>query len=233
MGINPFSLEHNWAVYWERLRSNFRADPRVNIHSMREKKALEALSAVGVIGEKQLSRLFSLSSREIDNMKRTFKIMKHKLKRGGSSEIPIYTLGIRGAMALKLDAYESNYWTTYTIKDVMKRLLFFQLYHYFPKLKLLPAPSPFVASLLSNDNIINVYIMKGNAHELLHYLKWESNSNHRLMIVAESLNHLSELEMFLPKVKIRVALESDLMNQSSTKDDIFYTFDKEKAEFVR
>lgn len=232
MGINPFSLEHNWAVYWERLRSNFRADPRVNIHSMREKKALEALSAVGVIGEKQLSRLFSLSSREIDNMKRTFKIMKHKLKRGGSSEIPIYTLGIRGAMALKLDAYESNYWTTYTIEDVMKRLLFFQLYHYFPKLKLLPAPSPFIASLLSNDNIINVYIMKGDAHDLLHYLKWESKTNHRLMLVTESMNHLVELEMFLPKLKVRIALEEDLMNQAEVKGDIFY-FYNEEGELVR
>src|SRR5699024_6918594 len=149
---------------------------RVNIHSMREKKSLEALSAVGVIGKKQLSRLFSLGANEIDNMTRMFKLMKHKLKRGKNYEIPIYTLGIRGAMALKLDAYESNYWTTYTIEDVLKRLLFFQLYHYFPTLKLLPAPSPFIASLLSNDNIINVYIMKGNAHELLHYLKWESSS---------------------------------------------------------
>lgn len=232
MNISPFSLEHKWAVYWERLRSNFRADPRVNIHSMREKKALEALSAVGVIGEKQLSRLFSLSTGEVDNMKRTFKIMKHKLKRGESSEISIYTLGIRGAMALKLDAYESNYWTTYTIEDVMKRLLFFQLYHYFPKLKLLPAPSPFIASLLSNDNIINVYIMKGNAHDLLHYLKWESRSNHRLMIVTESMNHLVELEMFLPKLKVRIALEEDLMNQTEVKDDIFYFYDEE-GELVR
>jgi len=89
--------------------------------------------AVGVIGEKQLSRLFSLSLSEIDNMTRTFKIMEHRLKRGENYEIPIYTLGVRGAMALKLDAYESNYWITYRIEDVMKRLLFFQLYHYFPK----------------------------------------------------------------------------------------------------
>lgn len=232
MGISPFSLEHKWSIYWERLRSNFRADPRVNIHSMRERKALEALSAVGVIGEKQLSRLFSLSSREINNMKRTFKIMKHKLKRGESYEIPIYTLGIRGAMALKLDAYESNYWTTYTIEDIMKRLLFFQLYHYFPKLKLLPAPSPFIASLLSNDNLINVYILKGNGHDLLHYLKWESKSNHRLMIVTESISHLTELEMFLLNLKVRIALEEDLMNQTEVKDDIFY-FYNEEGELVR
>lgn len=232
MSISPFSLEHKWSVYWERLRSNFRADPRVNIHSMREKKALEALSAVGVIGEKQLSRLFSLSTGEIDNMKRAFKIMKHRLRRGEKYEIPIYTLGIRGAMALKLDAYESNYWTTYTIEDVMRRLLFFQLYHYFPTLKLLPAPSPFVASLLSNDNIINVYIMKGNAHDLLHYLKWESKTNHRLMLVTESMNHLVELEMFLPKIKVRIALEKDLMNQSNVKDDIFYLYNEE-GELVR
>lgn len=63
-------------------------------------------------------------------------------------------------------------------------------------------------------------------------LKWESKTNHRLMLVTESMNHLVELEMFLPKLKVRIALEEDLMNQAEVKEDIFY-FYNEEGELVR
>jgi len=47
------------------------------------------------------------------------------------------------------------------------------------------------------------------------------------MIVTESTNHLVELEMFLTKVKVRIALEEDLMNQTEVKKDIFYFYNEE------
>jgi len=221
---SPFSLSHDWSLGWTRIPSNYKPFKYYNINSMKEKKALEGIASVGVIGEKQLSRLFSLGAKEIKNMVKTDKIVPHALNRNHNNRIPIYSLGINGAKAINLDVYKENYWVEYKIDEVLKSLLFFQLYHYFPTLNVRPTPNPFVAAVKNNDNLIYVYVVKGDTNDLMRYLKWEKNSNHRLMLVTESISQLKEIELYTKDLKMRVVIEDDLMNREKSDEDIFYIY---------
>ena len=135
MSLSPYSLSHDWSIYWTRIPSNIKRSSYVNGESPKERKALEALAAVGLIGGAQLSRLFSLDKKRLKRMVIEKKIVRHEIHRN-KQVIPIYTLGINGAVVAGLnDSYESNYWVEYKTEDVLKRLLFFQLYQHFPESK--------------------------------------------------------------------------------------------------
>jgi len=222
--VSPFSLTHDWSLGWKRIPSNYKPFQYYNINSMKEKKALEALGSVGIIGGKQLSRLFSLSNKEIKNMVHTDKIVEHALNRNHNTQIPIYSLGINGAKAIKLSAYKSNYWVELRLEDVLKSLLFFQLYHYFPTLNVKPTPNPFVAAVKNNESLIYVYVLKGDMGDLMRYLKWQKESHHRLILVTESVSQLKEIELYTDNLKMRVVIEGDLMNREKSDEDIFYLF---------
>lgn len=223
--VSPFSLKHDWSLGWTRLPSNFKPLPYYNINSMKERKALEALASVGVIGRKQLSRLFQLKPKDIKGMLKTDKIVQHKLTRNDNDNIQIYTLGINGAKALKLDVYEPNYWVEYNIKEVLRMLLFFQLCHYFPSLDIVPTPLPFVSGIENNENVIYVYVLKEDMRDLTRFLKWKGRKRQRVIIVVEKITpQLKQLDLFSDDLLIRVVLEDDLMNIEMREENIFYTY---------
>lgn len=225
MKVSPFSLSNDWTLGWKRIPSSYRPMRYYNINSMKERKALKALASVGLIGGKQLFNLFSIKRKEISNMLKTDKLVKHELNKSKEKIIPIYTLGINGAKAIKLDIYEENYWINFDITDVLKRLLFFQLYRRFSTHKVYPAPNPFVSAIENNNNIIYVYVLKGDIGDLLRYLKWELKSYHRIIIVTESVDLLQPLDLYIKDLKLRVVLEKDLIN-NEMNEVIFYQYQK-------
>ncbi|KRG16855.1 hypothetical protein ACA29_02960 [Lederbergia galactosidilytica] len=51
---SPFSLAHSWTLHWERLPSNLKRMEYFSANSNKEKRAVDAISKVGVIGGQQL-----------------------------------------------------------------------------------------------------------------------------------------------------------------------------------
>ena len=50
MSLSPYSLSHDWSLHWTRIPSNIKRSSFGNGESPKERKALEALAAVGLIG---------------------------------------------------------------------------------------------------------------------------------------------------------------------------------------
>lgn len=233
MSTSPFSLSHEWSLHWTRIPSNIKRSDFVNGESLKERKALEALAAVGVIGGAQLFRLFSLDKKRLKRMAAEKKIIRHEIKMN-KRVIPIFTLGINGAVIAGLnDSYESNYWVKYNTGDVLKRLLFFQLFQHFPESKVLPTQEPFSGSIQFQGKSIYVYVVRGDVNDLLMYLKWNGKHfNERLIIITESIRHLQLLKVTAETLKLRVAVDVDLQDDLEDLQKRFY-FLGESGEFIR
>ena len=162
-------------------------------------------------------------------MVRHGKIMRHDIKQNNKL-IPIFTLGPNGADMINLANYKQGYWLTYDVSDVLKRLLFFELFHKFPKARLTPAPAPFVGAIQYRKNTFYVYVVRGDMNDLLMHLKWETSSK-RMIIITESINHLQPLNIYANDLHVRVTTDKDL-GESFQK--MFYKWDngwvKESAE---
>jgi hypothetical protein len=233
MSTSPFSLSHEWSLYWTRIPSNIKRSDFVNGESPKERKALEVLAAVGLIGGAQLFRLFSLDKKRLKRMVVEKKVVRHEIHQN-KQVIPIYTLGINGAVVVGLnDCYESNYWVEYKIEDVLKRLLFFQLFQHFPESKVSPTPEPFSGAIEFQDKLIYVYVVRGDFNDLLMYLKWEGNNfNERLIVVTESLRYLQPLIVNATKFKTRAIIDMDLRDSVEDIQNQFY-FIAKNGEFQR
>lgn len=232
MAISPYSLSHEWNLHWTRIPSNVRQSDYINGESPKERRALEALAAVGIIEGALLFRLFSLDKKRFKRMVVEKKIVRHELIRN-KQPIPIFTLGINGAVIGGLkDSYESNYWVEYKIEDVLKRLLFFQLFQHFTGSKALPTPEPFSGSIEFKGKPIYVYVVRGDVNDLLMYLKWKGKKfNERLIIITESLKHLESLKVIAEMFKLRVTLDINLHDTNEAFQKTFYLLD-ESGEFI-
>lgn len=233
MSTSPFSLSHEWRLHWIRIPSNIKRTDFVNGESPKERRALEALAAVGVIGGAQLFRLFSLDKKRLKRMAVEKKIIRHEIKMN-KQVIPIFTLGVNGAVVAGMkDSYESNYWVEYKTEDVLKRLLFFQLFQHFPESSVLPTQEPFSGAIQFQGKSIYVYVVRGDVNDLLLYLKWGGkNFNERLIIVTESLRHLEPILAHAEKLKKRIIIDTDLCKGIEDLQNQFYFLDN-SGKFVR
>jgi len=233
MSISPYSLSHEWNLYWTRIPSNIKRSDYINGESPKERKALEALAAVGIIEGAQLFQLFSLEKRRLKRMVMEKKIVRHELMKN-KQVISIFTLGINGAVIGGLkDSYESNYWVEYKIEDVLKRLLFFQLFQHFAGSKVLPTQEPFNGTIQFQGKPIYVYVVRGDLRDLLMYLKWSGKYfNERIILITESIRHLQPIVLISKKLKLRVAVDVDLSGNTKVHQKLFYFMD-ETGEFIR
>lgn len=233
MSIRPYSLSHEWNLHWTRIPSNIKRSDYINGESPKERAALEALAAVGIIEGAQLFRLFSLDKKRLKRMVLEKKIVRHELIRTKQA-IPIFSLGINGAVIGGLkDSYDSNYWVEYKIEDVLKRLLFFQLFQQFPGSKVMPTQEPFSGAIQFHGKEIYVYVIRGGISDLLMYLKWSGKHfNKRIIIITESIRHLQPVGIISEKLKLRVAVDVDLRRDTKVHQKLFYFMD-ETGEFIR
>lgn len=222
MNNSPFSLSHDWDLRWKIVPSHMKAHKHVNGESPKERKALQALACVGVIGGLQLSRLFFLDKTRLKKMVYQKKIIRHEIKKNNQI-IPIYTLGVNGAIIGEVTGYENNYWLEYRIEDVLKRLLFFKLYEHFPYAKLFPSPNPFVASFIDKGKHYYVYVVRGAVDDLARFLKWNTFKD-RLLIIVENENHLNLLAPFLEEIEVRIAFDKTLNEKE--KQNVFCSFEE-------
>lgn len=232
MEISPYSLSHEWSLHWSRIPSNIKRSPLVNGESPKERKAIEALAAVGLIAGTQLTRIYSLDKKRLKRMVAEKKIVRHEIHRN-KQVIPIYTLGINGAVVAGLnESYESNYWVEYKTEVVLKRLLFFQLYKHFPESKVLPTQEPFSGAIQFQGKSIYVYVVRGEVNDLLMYLKWSGKYfDERLIVITESIRHLQPLKTIADTLKMRVTVDVDLLKDIEDLHNLFYLLD-ENGKFV-
>ena len=211
MSLSPYSLSHDWSLHWTRIPSNIKRSSYVNGESPKERKAIEALAAVGLIGGAQLSRLFSLDKKRLKRMVIEKKIVRHEIHRN-KQVIPIFTLGINGAVVAGLnECYESNYWVEYKTEDVLKCLLFFQLFQHFPEATPLPIQATFIGAIQFQSKTFFVYVVRGEITDLLMYFKWsEKDFNERFIIITESLGHLQSLKALAQNRKVRIVIDREL-----------------------
>ncbi|GAB3051349.1 hypothetical protein [Virgibacillus ainsalahensis] len=228
---SPFSLERPWELHWKRLPSNLRSINYINNESPKECAALGAIAKVGIIGGRQLSRLFRLPKKRLKRMEREQKIVRHEMH-VNKQIIPIYTLGQAGAVITNVP-YEPNYWVEYQTKDVLKRVLFFELYYYFPDAKIIPTPEPFVGAIEFHGNPFYIYVSRGGIKDLIMYLKWKGSPfAERMIVITESLKHIQPLVMHAKDMKLRTTTDQNLLAGESNIQNMFYLLD-EKGAFVQ
>ncbi|WP_046176733.1 hypothetical protein [Domibacillus indicus] len=206
MSLSPFSLQHNWKCNWTRVPEHIKPDKYVNGESPKERRALEALACIGVIGGLQLSRLFSLDKKRKKKMVLEKKLVRHDIQKN-KQVIPVYTLGINGAKAAGVPGYENNYWLKYGAGDMLGKLLFFQLYEWFPGSRLSPAINPFEGVIFHKNKPLYIYSAKGDIQDLLVFLKW-NEFNERMIVITESFKHLEGL-LHCGDMKIRAVLQQE------------------------
>ncbi|MGG3451984.1 hypothetical protein ABER98_19395 [Domibacillus aminovorans] len=76
-----------------------------------------------------------------------------------------------------------------------------------------------MGSIFVQNHPIYIYVLKGDVQDLMMYLKWRDFGG-RMIIITESLNHLSTLKLS-EGLKVRVALEEELRN--SCRGELFYS----------
>ncbi|QKY69419.1 hypothetical protein [Lentibacillus sp. CBA3610] len=229
--LSPFSIEQPWTLHWQRLPSNLKPIHYVNDKSPKERAALDALAKVGIIGGKQLFRLFRLQKKRLKQMVREQKIVRHEM-RCNKQIMPVYTLGQTGAVITNV-SYEPNYWVAYRLSDVLKRLVFFELYQYFQASTIVPAPEPFAGAIERNGKLFYIYSARGDVEDLMMHLKWQGPSlNERLIVITEAIKHLEPLKMYAKAIKLRVTTDEDLMASGFNFANMFYFLD-ERGEIVK
>ncbi|OZU89044.1 hypothetical protein CIL03_08485 [Virgibacillus indicus] len=229
---SPFSLSNDWQLNWRRIPSNLNRPAYINGESPKENKALKALAAVGIIGGRQLSRLFALDKKRLRKMVREQKLVRHEMTLD-KMIIPIYSLGTVGAIIADAHGFKINYWVEYRIQDVLKRILFFELYHHFPDSAIIPAPEPFIGVMKYKKNPLFVYVTRGDINDLLMFLKWQNKSfSDRIIVITESLKHLQSLKVHIKNKKIRMTTDEELLHKKCSIQNLFYFLD-DNGEFVK
>lgn len=206
MTLSSFSLSLNWKLEWEKHPRH--GKQKLYGNSQKEKNLLEALASIGIIGGAQLSRIFNVDKPAKRKMAHEGKIIPHIIYKE-KQPVPIFTLGPTGAAMISLESYINQYWMEYNVPEVLKRLLYFELYRKFPKAKILPALPPFVGTIRFHDHLYYVYVVRGDINDLLMHLKWKASAE-RMFVVTESLNHLQPLHIYAEDLRVRVTTDDDL-----------------------
>lgn len=221
-------MSHQWSVYWTRLPSNFKRLRFFNGESPKELNAIKALAAVGLISGKQMREIFGLDRKRLKTMTLEHKLVRHEMKKDKNA-VTLYTLGANGAiMAGVEDSFKNNYWVAYKTEDILKRILFFQLYKQFQKTMLrvsvLPTPKPFIGAIELRGKPFYVYVVRGDTNDLTMFLKWNEQFNERVIVLTETLRHLEPLKWVLSNLPVRIALDCDLLQEQETEhiQNLFY-----------
>lgn len=218
MRKSPFSITHDWQLSWTHVPEHIEPHQYVNNESSKEQQALHFLSAAGVIGGIQLSRLFDLEKKRKRKMEKEKKIVRHTLIKN-KQEIPIYTLGVNGAKAIGSTGYVHNQWKRLSIEKVLGRFMLVQLYEQFPGARITKAKDPFDGTLFLHKRPIYVYSVQHSTDSLLDLLKW-GDFHERIIVIAENVNDVESLLKYR-ELKIRVVLAGELHQKGKGTVDFY------------
>jgi hypothetical protein len=233
-GLNPspFSVSLETELKWETMSSKETMIRNGVITCSEENKALiNDLAIIGVIGSVQCSRIYWKMDKDKKQAKKSVELRylkKHQLIRGKTT-IPIYTLGATGFFIAELDPEnEANKWKQLKKHEVLQRLAFFQLYAQLraqdPTIFVEPAELPFVCNINRRGKPFSVLVVRGNENTINNFFKYESDKlPDRMIIIAESLNHLNPIQNAIKPFlnRIRVTTDHDL---KESFEKMFYLY---------
>lgn len=217
MNFSPLSAFHDYRLRWNRVFEH-QHPLAYEVKSDKEKRALEVLKIMEVIGSSQLNRLFIRDKKKVRQMEKRGLIKKHSLYRG-NHEISLYTLGATGAIVVNGEE-KLNQWFRFTEYMVLERILFFQLYQklqdWYQDVHIAPAPerSPFVGKLIARggDRVFYALVVRGNEQKIKYYLS-KTIPKKPVICIVEHPVYLNELNPFLTKCNIRVTTDKDLKKE--------------------
>jgi len=208
---SPFSLKHHWKVKWNNQNNKVHESAMI-WNGKIEKDLLPALANVGVIGHLQMKHIFlGKGKKSVSKLCSTGKLTRHILLRN-KEEIPIFTLGPTSEEMLK-DKMPIVEWRTFSIQDILQRLLFFQLINKLREdksnISIFPSAYPFVAGIIRNGRKIHVLVERGNEKELIHTFKFYPPKE-QFIFIKEKLNYGQELDQYMEKCKVRLTTDNDM-----------------------
>ncbi|WP_374723582.1 hypothetical protein [Calidifontibacillus erzurumensis] len=221
--LSPFSAYHRWQIRWNVISSNENFDPKaIKTNSERVHEAIKAIAEIGVIGGVQLTRIFLNNNKNLlKKMVNTKMIKRHMIKKN-LQEIPVYTLGITG---IEMTQSKRNQWLNYGELDVVRRLVFFQLYERMNNLAKgkikIKRPDEFNSACIgifeTKEVSYHVIVLRENVNEAQKYIL--DRPDHRFLIVCEDLIYLEPLNKLLSKRNVRVTTDNEL---KKSPKNLFY-----------
>ncbi|MDT3417147.1 hypothetical protein QO009_003042 [Brevibacillus aydinogluensis] len=186
-----------------------------------EMKVIKTVAEIGVIGANQLTRIFFRG-----NKKKTRKmiqkgfLIQHTLEQGTKS-IPFFTLS--SVLNKQFEGVQLEY---LTVKAILRRMLFFQLYgrliEQFPFTVERSEVEPFVGVLKRNGLVFHVGVVRGDIEKWETFFKWHYD-NERIILVTEKLTFLTPIQPYIKDKLIRVTTDENL--KTAPTDDLFYEWD--------
>lgn len=204
--LSPFSAAHKWKLYWKgTYNDKAEKDMPTFLLSKSQKRAVYAISEIGVIGRLQLLRIFLNNDRKkLKGLLTTGSIKEHLLKKN-NQEIPIYTIGTE---------------RKYNEMEVVQRLLFFQLYEkmsgLFPGVRAEKTKFPYVGSFVINKSEIKVLVLRENNYTIRETIK--RNPNEQFILICEQIFDLKPFNDLLSKCNVRVTTDQSIRGS----ENLFY-----------
>ncbi|WP_026701631.1 hypothetical protein [Salibacterium aidingense] len=223
--LSPLSAFHEYKIRWKRLLTTETPVPQgLQINSEKERRALEAIQAVGVIGKSQLFHQYlGRNKKKLKKMENFRLIKRHELVKNNDS-IPVYTLGATGLKVLGVPE-KGNTWFQMTEWMVLERILFFQLFaklkDVYEDLEICGTSAPFVGALYSNfhQKHFDILVVRQNEEQIRDQLT-QFTSKHPILCICEDLIYLESMNDILKELKIRVTTDYDIKQCSF--EEMFY-----------
>ncbi|SOC22052.1 hypothetical protein SAMN05880501_113119 [Ureibacillus xyleni] len=223
--ISPFSLRrHEWKVEW-RVQSERPVNREMQRFTGKEERVMQDLAVLQIITHKHLKKHYKMHEKQIQNMLAKRLLVQHRLIKNKETWF-IYTReAIEG---YKKTFVVKNYWLGYGKEEILQRLVLVDFYFELQRkmntdITLKAVAIPFQAIFIMNDKAYEVYINRGDPHDLLVALNQSITKERRLFIVTEQLIHLNVLATVLerPKILYRVITDEDIYRKD--KHEFFHT----------
>lgn len=215
---SPFSIDHDWRFEPTLLENDIAGHAPIRVSQ--ETRAMKAIGHIGIIGSVQISRLFGFKRHHIRRMIQDRKLVQHQLIKNKNT-IPVFTIGPRAAKLLSLP-YEHNKWRTWTIEQILQKLVFFQLccaLHDKQKAFQIDSASfPFTGKLEIGQDIRQVLVIRKRLEKLEDAVR---HNRFPIITIAESLYHVQPYNHLLSGAKL-------LLDEDLGKDYRFYNWKKDQ-----
>lgn len=226
---SPFTVSLQTELHWETMTTREQPSKESLLNYSEDIETLCCdLAVVGLIGSVQVRRIYFSNNKNRLNKAVDLKYLKkHEMTRG-NNKIPVFTLGAVGMCIANGNMDIANVWKTYNKYDVLRKLVFFQLYGSMKqednKITMVNAEKPFEAVINRNGKDFHVLVVRGNENEINQFFRYEADKiPKRILIVVEDLNQLMPLQNILKPFfyRIRVTTDHDLNEAFS---QMFYQF---------
>jgi hypothetical protein len=227
--VSPFSVTTATEMKWETMTSREQPSKEALLNcSDNMANFCKDLAVVGMIGSIQALRIYFQMNKTKLNRAVDQNILKKHLIIRGNNPVPVYTLGPAGMFLATNDLLLANEWKTYDKYEVLRKLVFFQLYGNLKGLnedvKILPSEKPFTAAINRNGKEFHILTVRGNENEINQFFKHEQQKiPQRILVVVEEFNHLKPVQAILKPFSDRIRLTTDL-DLNEPFERMFYHF---------